>query len=362
MKDMSQDICKSEAFSDQASLDLEVSSMRPRRWSSRLISFWVVLVICLLLLVAPVSAHEGLDPDIQEITEKLTKNPNDVKLLLLRAGNYRLNGEPIKSLADLDRANQLEPDNQEILLHRGLTLSALKRDVEAEVVLSRFLEEVAAQIPGDIADRILSTKSAKITGRTSDKNLLLTALVERAYVHLRRNKAQLALKDCTRAIKIRPSTPLYLFCGKLQESLGQFVQAAAGYREGLARVGRARPLKKSLIRVEIEQQRYRQALNLIDEELAQASVKTEWYLRRAVILDVMGNKKDSQKAKEKALTEANRVLGKRNTALKRLARAKVYMALGQRVEARRDLELAVQMAPKFDKARELLGILKGQGE
>ena len=91
-------------------------------------------------------------------------------------------------------------------------------------------------------------------------------------------------------------------------------------------------------------------------------MKTEWHLRRAEILDVMGKKKDSQKAKEKALTEATRVLMKRNTALKRLARAKIYMALGRRPEARRDLELAVQMAPKFDKARELLGILKGQGQ
>lgn len=362
MKHMSQNIRKHEGFGDQASSGIESSSRRPGLWSVQQISFVVVLVSGVLLLVAPAFAHRGLDPDIQELTEELAKDPNDVKILLRRAWSYRKNGEFSKSLADVDRANQLNLGNQEILFERGLTLSAMRRDVEAEEVLSRFLEEGAAKVGGKIADRILRTPSGKISTRTSDKNLLQTALVERAHVRKRRNKAGLAIEDFSAAIKIRPSMHLYLSRGRLQESLGQFNQAAAGYREGLARVGSALPLKESLIRVDIERQQYSQVLRQIDQELARASVKTHWYLRRAEILDVMGKEKASQEALKKALTEANRVLMKRTTAHNRLVRAKVYMALGQRPQARRDLEAAVKMAPKFEKARELLAVLKGQGQ
>jgi tetratricopeptide (TPR) repeat protein len=220
--------------------------------------------------------------------------------------------------------------------------------VEAEIVLTRFLKERAERVPGKRADG------------ASGKNVLQVALVERAHVRARKNKVDLALKDFTSAITARPSTHLYLARGRLQESLGQFDQAAAGYREGLARVGSAHQLKKALIRVEIKRQQYSQALGLIDQELPRASVKTSWHLRRAEILDLMGQEQASHMAKEKALTEASRVLRKRNTALNSLARAEVHMALGHRPEARRDLELAVKMAPNLDKARELLKTLKGQ--
>lgn len=366
MKQMSHDRGTCESSGAHIASGLDVSSIRIEQWSVCLGNFGIALVIGVLLLVAPASAHDGLDPEIQEITEKLAKNPNDIKLLIARAWNYRKNREFNKSLADVDRATQLDLGNQEILLARGLTLSALRRDVEAEVVLNRLLEEGAAKgqrrRQQNIGDRILDTTSNRITGRTSDKNVLLIALVERAYVRTRINKVDLGLKDFTAAIKIRPFTNLYLSRGRIQETLGQFAQAAKGYREGLARVGNALPLKKSLIRVETIRQRYRQVLRLIDEELDRASVKTSWYLRRAEILGVMGKTQASERARKKALTEANRALKKRTTALNRLARGKVYMALGQRPEARRDFELAVQMAPNLDKARELLGILKGQGE
>ncbi len=361
MKQKSRDLCKGEECGNHAS-GFEGSSVRPGAGSSRLVIFWVALVVWVLFFVAPASAHEGLDPEIQEITEQLAKNPNDVDLLITRAWNYRKNGKFINALADIDRANRLDPGNQEILLERGLTLSALRRDVEAEVVLDRFLDEGAAKVSGGIAARILGTTSARISERTSDKNLLLTALVERAYVHSRMNKVDMAIEDFTSAITVRPLTPLYLSRGKLQESLGQFDLAANGYREGLARVGNALQLKKGLIRVSIKRQQFDYALKLVDQELARASVKTAWYLRRAEILDMMGQEDASRMAKEKALTEANRVLRKRTTALNRLLRGKVYMALGQRPDARRDLESAVQMAPNLDEARELLGILKGQGE
>jgi len=377
MKQMSHDICTDEGRGDHMASGLDVPSIQVKRWCRGLGNFWIALVaISLFLWISPASAHEDIDPEIEELTEKLAKKPDDVELLRARAWNYRKNREFRKSLDDVDRAALLDPENDEILLERGLALSALKRDEEAEVVLNHFLEKGEAKRRQDKDEEDNdgekeesekrkgreNTTPGRLTDRTSDENDLLTALVERAFVLARLNKADLSLNDFTAAIKIRPSMDLYLSRGRLEETLGQFDKAAKGYREGLTRVGNALHLKKSLIRVETERHRYRKVLRLIDEELDRAPVKTSWYLRRAEILDVMGKIKASQKAKNKALTEANRVLKKRTTALNRLARGKVYMALGQRPEARRDLELAVQMAPNLEEARGLLGVLKGQGE
>ena len=362
MKDISKEACTGEKIGANVRAGFDDSLGFLSRWSWQPVHLALMLGVCIFPLVTPTFAHQGLDPEIQEITEELAKNPNDVNLLIQRAWNYRKNGEFSNSLADVERANQLDPGNQEVLLERGLTLSGMRRDAQAEAALNRFLEEGAAKVPGNIAARILDSSSSGISKRTSDKNVLQVALVERAHVHARRNKVGRALKDFTSAINIRPSTQLYLSRGQLQESLGKLKQAAAGYREGLVQMRNALPLTKALIRVEIQRQRYSKVLVLIDRELAGASVKTEWYLRRAEILDVMGRKKASQKAIQKALTEANRALRKRTTAFNRLKRAQVYLALNQQSEARRDLEVAVQMAPNLRKARELLEILRGQGQ
>ncbi|HNP97223.1 MAG TPA: hypothetical protein PKJ63_16395, partial [Cyclobacteriaceae bacterium] len=50
------------------------------------------------------TAHSGLEPEIQEITEELIKDPNSVDLLVRRGQVYRSNGKYIESLLDLERA------------------------------------------------------------------------------------------------------------------------------------------------------------------------------------------------------------------------------------------------------------------
>jgi tetratricopeptide (TPR) repeat protein len=282
-----------------------------------------------MICVEMVAAHPGLDPDIDEITHELEKNPKNVDLLIKRGQIYRFNGELTDSLNDLDRAEELAPDNRRIILERGFTLSALGRDRDAEVALDQYLEQAS--------------------GRTR-----LDALAERAHIHARTGQADLAIADFTSAISLHPTMALYLARGELHESLGHLEEAASGYREGLSRLGNSILLKKGLIRVETSRKRYDEVLTLINDELDRASVKTEWHLRRAEVLAAMGKDQAAQSAHEQALEESNRVLGKRVTATHLVTRAKVYISMGRLGQARQELQLAVQKAPNFAAAQELL--------
>ena len=148
--------------------------------------------------------------------------------------------------------------------------------------------------------------------------------------------------------------------GHLQEELGRLAAAEAGYLEGLAHLQHVRALGRELIRIKIALGRYPEALTLIDKELASASVKTEWYLRRARVLAAMGQAEAGVSALTQALAEANRAFAQRPTALHRLARAKIYQALEQLEVAKQDLLLAVQTAPRFKEADEFLKTLETQ--
>lgn len=317
--------------------DLENRSqpVTPPRLSLALIIACLALAFGCVGFVPLAHAHRGFDPEIAELTEMLAKDPDNVDLLIHRGQVYRSYGKFIESLQDLDRAWLLDRENRTVLFQRALTLSAMGRNEEAEAALDTLLQE------------------------ESDPKRVI-ALAERAAIRARTGRVQLAIADLTAAIQLQPTIKLYLLRGNLQESLGTLDAAAAGYHDGLAQVGDAIVLKKSLIRVQIAQQQYSAALALIDEELARSSVKAPWYRQRAEILAIMGQPDASRLAYEQALAETNRILAKRPTTLHLLARAKILHALGQRAEAVRDLQEALNKSPGYGEAEKLLQQWGGQ--
>lgn len=292
---------------------------------------FLVLILALgcLSYVLPVNAQSGQDPEIEELTGKLAKDPNNVDLLILRGQVYRTNGKYLESLQDLDQAWLLDRGNRNVVLQRALTLSALGRDQAAESALTDLLQE------------------------GSDPNRII-ALAERAHLRARTGQPQLAIADLTSAIQLQPTIELYLTRGQLQESLGNLAAAEAGYQEGLAELGDAVLLKKGLIRVQVDQGQLGKALALINQEAARSPDKIHWHLQRADILAKMGNSTASRQAYERALSETNRTMGKRSTAMQLVARARVLQAMGRVEDAKRDLREAVEQAPRFDEAKDLL--------
>lgn len=297
--------------------------------------YFLALVLYPLVLTETVRAHSDVDPEIAEITQELASQPDNVALLLRRGQLYRFNAKFNESLRDLEQAWLLDRDNRQVALERCRTLVALGRDHGAEVALDQYLQ-----------------------GESGVSRV--AALVERAPLYARTGRPDLALADYSAALHLYPTVELYLARGHLQEGLGRLDAAAAGYLEGLSQLQQASILRRELIRVKTVQGHYSEALPLIDDELAAASVKTEWYLRRAAMLASLGQTAAADQARTNALAEANRAFAKRPTALHRVARAKVYQAMGQLEAAKQDLRLAVGEAPRFIEAQDLLKKLEAQ--
>jgi tetratricopeptide (TPR) repeat protein len=296
-------------------------------------------MVSILLLsaaaVTPLQAHPGLHHDIEALNARLETAPDDPRLHLERAVYYRLNGEYDRALADLDLVARTSPAEQGLLLERGLTLSAAGRDRDA-----------------------LRALDAELKGAAGDAR----ALGERARVNARLGNGKAAIADYGAAIAIAPDLDLYLERGGLQEKAGRLDAAAAGYRDGLARLGGAVLLREGLIRVELRRGDGRAALAAIDEGMAHAAVKTGWMLRRSEVLDTLHQPEAARAGREQALQEIDQVLEQRDSGIHRVSRARVLAALGRKDDARRELEQVLARTPNYDEARDLLRGLDSPSE
>lgn len=291
------------------------------------------LTICVgLTLFAAVAAgaHPGLHHDIAGATEAIERSPGSATLYVERAYLLRLDEEFDSALADLDQARRLDPAEIRVAAERGMTLSAIGRYAEAEVELTRFLKAGGGTAP---------------------------VFAERAKVreHLGRKKA--AVADYASAIGLRPDMEFYMARGALQESLGDLAGAASGYRDGIARLGEAVNFDLALIRVETSRKRYDAALGLIDAQIGRSAVKTDWYLRRAEVLEAAGRKNEARGDRQRALAEANRALEQNANGIRLFSRAKVQVALGRFDDAKHDLAQVLEKSPGFAEAREMLAKL-----
>lgn len=277
------------------------------------------------------AAHPGVHHDIERVTAALSKDPENVTLLIERGYLNRLDGNYEASLRDLGAAEKLAPDNASVWAHRGMTLASLKRYDEADAELTRFLE----------------------SGSGSS-----AAFAERARVRKETGRKEAAIEDYTAAIRLDPNVDLYVERGRLQDGLGRAEEAATGYREGVLRLGNAVILIDALIRCEMRQGKTDEALKLINEQLEKAAVKTDWYLLRAEVFEQTGDHMEVLSDLNLAMAEADQALRRRNTAINLLSRAKVLIALGRMSEAREDLQRAVDKSPRFAEASRLLSSLE----
>ena len=296
----------------------------------------VILLATCTWLAGPVSAwaHEGLDHDIEGATQRLAQHPTDAGVLLQRARYYRLDGQLEYSLGDLDRARELDPENLAISLQRGLTLSALRRDGEAEAELNRVLDRGDGGAAG---------------------------FAERAKIRSRSGRVGLAISDLNAAIALQPGLDLFLERGRLQESDAKLDEAAKGYREGLDHVGDAVLLRRAAIRVEIERKRYDDALRMIDEQIDKGQLQTGVAAGPGRSPGSHGARSGGpEQARFEALARASQALRKRPTSANLVARAQAHLALGDVPAARRDLEQALRNSPQMSRARAMLSAIEAE--
>jgi len=277
-------------------------------------------------------AHEGLDLDIEQSSEAIRQQPHQFEHRLERGQLLRLAGKLPESLRDLEQARQLAPHEPRVLLQTGITLAALGRTQQAEQTLTACVAH---------------------GGRWA------RTFAELAAVHARRSHADQAIVAYRESLRLKPDVDVYLAFGKLFESLGRIGEARDVYHAGVAKT-HAELLSLALIRVELASGRPRVAMALIDEALALAPVKTGWLLRRAQVLDVIGEPRLARSTRQQALSEAHRVAQRHANSMAFTQRAIVYLELGFHDAARRDVEHALALSPRYPAALELAQTLERQ--
>jgi tetratricopeptide (TPR) repeat protein len=283
-------------------------------------------------LTVEARAHEGLEIDIEQSSEAIRQHPQQFEHRLERGQLLRLAGRLPESLRDLEQARRLAPHEPRVLLQTGITLAALGRTQQAEQTLTACVAH---------------------GGRWA------RTFAELATVYARRNRANEAIAAYSESLRLKPDVEVYLAFGKLFESLGRVGEARDVYRAGVAKT-QAELLTLALVRVELASGRPEIAMSLIDEALALAPVKTGWLLRRAQVSEVMGEPRLARTTRQQALREAHRVVQRHGSSIAFTQRATVYLELGFRDAARRDVERALALSPRYPAALDLAQTLERQ--
>ncbi len=295
----------------------------------------IVAGLVALFVTAPpliAFAHEGIEADIRESSEAIRQHPNQFEHHLRRGHLLRLAGRLHDSLHDLEHARRLAPREPRVLLQSGMTLAALGRAERAEQALTACLGH---------------------GGRWA------RTYAELAKVHAKRGANEAAIAAYRESSKLKPDVDVYLSFGELLESLQRVAEARDVYRAGVIRT-RAELLTLALIRLELASGHTQAALRLIDEALHGAAVKTGWLLRRAQALEVAGEPQLARATRQAALREAQRVAREHGSGMAYTERAQVYLELGFHDAARRDVERALALSPRYPAALELAQTLERQ--
>ena len=113
-------------------------------------------------------------------------------------------------------------------------------------------------------------------------------------------------------------------------------------------------MRISLVRTLRTQEKFLDAIQVLNPLIKQARMPAQWLLLRAELWAAEGKENAAMKDRNDAMEAINKVLRKRDTGQIRLMRARAWMSLDQLYEAREDLLLALDRAPKLVEARRLL--------
>lgn len=252
------------------------------------------------LLLAAVLGHPGLTAELKEASQALEASPEDVPLLVARADIARRAGAYNDALADLDRAECLDPNLPDVWLARGLTRYDMDQLGRARVALDRYLE-VASSVHGHWARARLRARAGDVDGATADFDAALAA---------------------------GPSVDIALERAQVLRRAGRLDAAATGLQRALTDTG-SDVVRAELCALHLERSRPDDARALADEALARTRVRAPWLLLRARAHELAGRDANALSDRLAALTESRSLVRRRPGPLadKRLARA--FLALGR---------------------------------
>lgn len=233
---------------------------------------------------ATAARHEGLDAQIATVSERIRADPFDARLYLGRAQLHHLHGEPEAALADLDRAEGLDPALEGVAVARGRVLLDLGRPDRASAAIAPYLEGHP-----DATD----------------------ALELRARIAAREGRHHDAERDWSRVIAaMRDPTPdPFLACARAARAQGldHLPHALCILDEGLERLGDSPVLELFAIELELERGAYDAALARLEHIAARSARQERWLVQRADILVLAGRPEAARGAYRSALEAIDRL-------------------------------------------------------
>ena len=237
----------------------------------------VSVAICLALLPAFVSAHEGLHEQIVALTAKIKRDPKNATLYLQRGELHRLHRDWARASADYDQAARLRPDLTIVDLARGKMLFESGRLRRAKLTLDHFLSRQSGHFEG---------------------------LITRARVLAKMGRRSDAVNDFTQVIAASSAPEPELYLERAQVIAGDeklVSEALSSLDEGVKRLGPLVTLQLAAIDLELRRRNYDGALSRVDLIAAQSERKEAWLVRRGEILAAAGREEEARASFNAAL-------------------------------------------------------------
>lgn len=300
----------------------------------------LALALAVLLAVAPrpISAHDGPEHEIEELTARIEASPDSADLHLQRAIEWAVLGRDTEALRDLHRALRLDPGS----LHAQRELARLQfragQTTEALATLHKALRL-------DITD-------------PGDRGGLL---VLRAEIHRSLDRPRAALEDCQAALRLHGLNPeWYLLRSDLQRRLGQHRRRVSDLEQGIARTG-AGILTVERVEAQLDARRFKAALASIEPELAASRVQCRWLVRRGRARLGLGQRAAGEQDLRAALAEMENLVDRtRPDPTLLLDQATAQMLLGDRDAARRTAALARDKGGHPELASRIDALVRGR--
>lgn len=227
-------------------------------FTSQSFCLYALCVLCALCVI-PSFAHDGPEHDIEELTERISKEGASADLLLQRAVEYQVIKNIPAAIKDLEHAEQLEPGVPAILRELGRAYFAVGKTNEALNTVTRGLGTDATG-----ADRA-------------------ALLMVRSDILRPRKEFEKALEDADAAVKEYPNNvDWYLERSQLQALLKRTKERVAGLEQGIKETG------SGLLQIEwidalLDDGQHAKALEKIEAELASSRIQSSWLIRRAKV-------------------------------------------------------------------------------
>ena len=319
----------------------------------------VAAALALAAAIPRARAHPGEHAEIERLEALLDERPDDARLWV-RLGEVCLQSDHL-ALARfaLNEAQDIDPGLADVSLLAGLTAEASGEPRLAERWLDAFLARAARE-----AARPRTTRSAQSAASEPPAGTPAeppgTSAAGRATAHLARaglgdarGDRPGARRDHDAAIAASPSVDAYLARGELDEAAGDLPAAAAGYAEGLERLGGAVVLAQASIRVSRAQGDFARALSLASALVERAGFPADALLERADLHEAAGDAASAAADRTRALALLDAALAGGGSVARRLAHARALLALGRRTEAIGELTAWVAREPHLGAASEL---------